>query len=132
MIGKEATIAVIIGILLIAVGVLGRVLTGTSSITALIPAFFGIPIAVLGWVARAPKRTKVSMHIVAVIALLGVIGTITVIPDFVTTLTSSEASGISAALLSRGAMLILCAIMLIVSVMSFVQVRRNRRKQGTV
>ena len=132
MLGKESTIAIIIGILLIIVGVLGQVLTGTSSITALIPAFFGLPIILLGLVARTPQRTKVSMHIVAVLALLGVVGTVNVLPDLSALLTSGEASNISASVLSRGSMFLLCGIMLIVSIISFIQARRNRRKEETV
>lgn len=70
---KAPAITIEIGILLIIVGIASRVLTGTSSITALIPAFFGVPIALLGWAALAPKRTRWSLIVVGVLALLGTV-----------------------------------------------------------
>lgn len=124
MVGKETTIAIVIGILLIVVGVLGRVLTGTTSITALIPAFFGIPTLIFGLVALNPARLKMSMHIVAALALLGVLGTFSVLVDVVGLLMGT--SVLSGSIASRGAMFVLSLIMLVVSMISFIQVRRNR------
>ncbi len=40
------------GILLIVIGVAGYQLTGRTSLTAMIPAFFGVAFVVLAWVAR--------------------------------------------------------------------------------
>ena len=125
MVGKETTIAIVIGLLLIVVGVLGRFMTGTTSITALIPAFFGIPMLILGLVGLNPARLKMSMHIVAVLALLGVLGTFSILVDVVGV--AMGTSALSGSILSRGAMFVLSLIMLIVSIMSFIQVRRNRR-----
>lgn len=88
------------------VGILGRVMSGTTSITALIPLFFGLPIAILGWFSQFPKRAKV-MHIsVSVLAALGVFGTNRAITDVL------AGNDMSAALLSRSAMLVLCIILL--------------------
>ncbi|MEM7118827.1 MAG: hypothetical protein AAF614_40795 [Chloroflexota bacterium] len=120
MIGKEPQVAIGVGVVLIVVGVLGRVLTGTSSITALIPAFFGILIAISGWLAMNPARLKLMMHIVAVLALVGVLGSISVL--------GALGGGLSASVLSRLAMLILCGLLLYVSVMSFIAARRKRAK----
>ncbi|MFT5193506.1 MAG: hypothetical protein ACI9EW_002510 [Cellvibrionaceae bacterium] len=97
---------IIIGVLLMLVGLLGRILSGTTSITAFIPLFFGLPIAVLGWFSQFPKRAKVMHIIVSVLAALGVFGTNGAITDV---LAGSE---LSAALLSRSAMLVLCIILL--------------------
>ncbi len=47
---------------------------GTApSITALIPAFFGLPIALLGVLALSDAYRKHAMHAVAVLALLGLL-----------------------------------------------------------
>ncbi|MEM7125958.1 MAG: hypothetical protein AAF702_06510 [Chloroflexota bacterium] len=122
MVGKETKTAILIGLALIALGLWGRFSTGTTSITALIPAFFGLPIAILGFLGRNPQRLKMSMHVVAILALLGIIGTYTVIIDLL------GGGEMSVSVISRGLMLLLCAIMLIISIVSFVQVRRNRQK----
>ncbi len=42
-----------------------------KSMTAMIPAFVGFPILILGTLALMPAARKHSMHLVAVIALLG-------------------------------------------------------------
>lgn len=126
--GHGAKIAIIIGVLLIIIGILGWVLTGISSITALIPTFFGLPIAILGWAAQTQKFARVCVLIVAILALLGIVGTYTVLFDVEGLLNASNASDISASILSRGAMFILCSIMMIVSMTSFIEIPQNWRK----
>ena len=69
------------GIILIVVGLLGRFLTGTTSITALIPLFFGVPIAGLGWVSQTPARARIAIIIVTVMAVLGPAGSFNVMHD---------------------------------------------------
>ena len=45
------------------------------SVTALIPAFFGLPIALFGIAAIVkPGARKLAMHLVALLALLGAVG----------------------------------------------------------
>ena len=107
-----STLTIIIGLLLIIVGILSRVLTGTSSITALIPAFFGLPILVLGWLSLAPNRTRWSMIAVGIIALLGIIGTYSVLGSLL------QGNPLSAVTISRGSMFVLCIIQLISSIMA--------------
>ncbi len=88
------------------VGLLGRFLSGTTSITALIPLFFGLPIAILGWFSQFPERAKVMRIGVSILAALGVFGTNSAVTDI---LAGNE---LSAALLSRGGMLLLCIVVL--------------------
>ncbi len=64
------------GIALIILGLAGYFGTGTSSITALIPAFFGVPLLILGLLAKDDKRRKMVMHIAVVVGLLGFLGAI--------------------------------------------------------
>ena len=97
---------IIIGVLLMLVGILGRFLSGTTSMTALIPLFFGLPIAILGWFSQLPERAKIMRIGVSILAALGVFGTNSAVTDI---LSGSE---LSAALLSRSAMLVLCIILL--------------------
>ena len=62
------------GISLLALGIGVYVASGRSSLTALIPAAFGVVLVVLGLVAKRPAATKHAMHAAAVVALLGFIG----------------------------------------------------------
>ncbi len=120
MLGKEPQIAIVVGVILTLVAAVSALATGTSSITAWIPAFFGIPIALCGLVARNPNRLKLMMHIVAVLALLGALGSLNVIPDLL------NGGSSMASIVARLAMLVLCGLLIYVSVMSFIQARRSR------
>lgn len=48
----------------------------TPSVTAAIPAFFGLPILALGLVALQPTRRKHAMHGAATLGLLAAIGSL--------------------------------------------------------
>lgn len=67
-------------VLLVAVGVMGYVNgtpnpeTGKVSPTAMIPAFFGIALGILGLLALKPNLRKHAMHVAAMLALLGIFG----------------------------------------------------------
>jgi hypothetical protein len=63
--------------LLIALGLAGFFGTGHTHYTALIPAWIGLAMGVLGWMAISPdeKRRKLFMHINVTIGLLGFLGT---------------------------------------------------------
>ena len=63
----------IVGILLVVVGLASYYLTGQTSITALIPAFFGIVFIVLALVARAEAARKHAMHAAVAVALIGLL-----------------------------------------------------------
>ena len=65
----------LVGLILAALGILSYVGTGRTSITALIPAFFGVVFVILAWVARNESVRKHVMHAAMVIALLGIGGT---------------------------------------------------------
>ncbi len=65
---KSATLS--LGIALIVLGIAGYALTGAVSVTALIPAFFGIPLALL---ARGVD-TKPALAIVALVLVLAGLG----------------------------------------------------------
>jgi len=64
--------AIIIGVILDALGILAYVLTGMESLTALIPSIFGTIILVCGILALIrPAWRKHAMHVAAAVALLG-------------------------------------------------------------
>ncbi len=65
-----------LGVALIIVGLAGYFLTGAVSLTALIPAAFGLVIALAGLIARDERKRKHAMHAAVVVALLGFLGSI--------------------------------------------------------
>jgi len=64
------------GIVLMLIGIGSYVLTGRTSITALIPAFFGVVFVALAYVARSEAVRKHAMHVAVAVALIGVLGTL--------------------------------------------------------
>ncbi|MDO8549820.1 MAG: hypothetical protein Q7S39_06695 [Ignavibacteria bacterium] len=117
-----AKISIIIGVLLIILGLYGYFGLNSKSVTALIPAFVGLPLLILGWFALNEKYRKNSMHIAAVIALLGFIGSaMRAVPAlFKDEITNKEA------LTVQLSMSILCLIFVLLAGQSFIKARRSR------
>lgn len=125
---------VIIGALLIAVGLFGY-FTGTPalgedavSITALIPAFFGAVLAVLGLVA-AQVKGKGHMHVMhaaVLIGLIGVVGAGMRIPGSLEKVNNEGADPL--ALYCQAAMALLCLAFVALCVRSFIIARIIRKK----
>jgi drug/metabolite transporter (DMT)-like permease len=115
--------AIVCGVLLILIGLTGYIygsFEGAASVTALIPAFFGIVLAALGFFARANESLrKHLMHGAVLIALLGAIA---VIGDFART---GWKFGVSAPVISKVAMVLICLLFVILAIKSFVDARRN-------
>src|SRR5687767_13796509 len=65
---------IVFGLLLTGLGLAGYFLAGGVSVTALIPAFFGIVLLVLGLLARSEALRKHAMHAAAAVALIGFAG----------------------------------------------------------
>lgn len=68
-----AKITILVGVLLIVLGAVFYFLTEPHAPTSLIPAFFGIVLAVLGFLAQTQdaKRRALLMHIAVTVGLLG-------------------------------------------------------------
>jgi hypothetical protein len=64
----------VLGIALVVLGVGAYVLTSAASVTALIPAFVGIPLLICGALARSAARRRPSLIVALVVALLGALG----------------------------------------------------------
>ncbi len=134
-------ITLAIGFLLIAVGVAGYltpseivtdgvegdVVETKRSVTALIPAFVGLPILLCGlWAAAVPAANKTAMHVAATFGLLGALAAtgrgVTSLLKFV-----NADSGFNQRafvfLLLMGA---LCWMFVIACVMSFIRARKAR------
>ena len=112
------------GTLLILIGILGYVngvMTNHASLTALIPAVFGIVLLLLGVFARKSEGLrKHLMHAAVVIALLGFIMTAGRL------LSKLSELSYSAAVVSQVSMALVCLLFVILAIKSFADARRNR------
>ncbi|HYB93467.1 MAG TPA: hypothetical protein VEC39_00740 [Vicinamibacterales bacterium] len=59
------------GLLLIVLGVASYVVTGRTSITAMIPAFFGAALVICALIARNEAARKHAMHAAVALGLIG-------------------------------------------------------------
>jgi multisubunit Na+/H+ antiporter MnhF subunit len=122
-----AKVTLLFAALLIALGLVGFLGTGSAHPTALIPVWFGLALALFGWLAISPheSRRKLFMHINVTIALLGFLGAaIKALSGYLHT----AATGINLdqfrALLSQLAMAALLLIYVLLCVYSFIDARR--------
>jgi len=65
-----------VGLFLMVIGIASYVLTGRTSFTALIPAFFGVVFVVLAYVARNEAARTHAMHVAVALALVGAIASL--------------------------------------------------------
>jgi hypothetical protein len=110
------------GTLLVLIGILGYisgVLHGTPSITALIPAFVGIVLFLLGVAARMKEGLrKHLMHAAVLIALIGFLASAGRLFSKLGELSYN------AAVVSQVSMALVCLLFVILAVKSFVDARR--------
>jgi len=113
-------------VLTIAIGLLltliGLALYGTSgAVTALIPAFAGLPIILCGLAALRPSWHRHAMHAAMVLALLTMLLPLMRLPK-----TISE-GGLNTAALGMIIMMLLGGILLVMGIYSFIDARRRRK-----
>lgn len=116
------------GISLVLIGLGFYFASGRSSLTALIPAAFGIVLIVLGIVAERAASPKHAMHLAAVVALLGILGSLNGFPPFFRMLGGGSVERPLAAA-GKVAMAVDLVAYLCYSVRSF-RAARKARKQG--
>lgn len=118
------TTAITSGILLILLGIIGYVLgmiNARASLTAFIPAAFGLLLLIFGLIAKSNENLrKHLMHAAVVVGLLGFL-----MPAFRILSRLGEFT-VNAANLSQIAMAVICLVFVILSVKSFIDARRNR------
>ncbi len=123
-----AMITIGLGLVLIALGLGSYFGTGRASVTALIPAFFGLPILVLGVAALKEHLRKNAMHIAAIMGLLGFGGTVRGLMKLPALLTGAELER-PAAVAVQAVMAIVCFVFVLLCVLSFVKARRASAAQ---
>ena len=109
------------GLILIVLGVASYTMTGRTSLTAMIPAFFGAVLVICALVARKESARKHAMHAAVAVGLLGALAAL--------------ARGVPAALagdaarpavMSQLAMGVLLLIYVALGVQSFIAARKAR------
>ncbi|MGB7210148.1 MAG: hypothetical protein WBD27_15940 [Pyrinomonadaceae bacterium] len=116
--------SIICGSLLILIGLAGYfngAINDKASVTALIPAFIGVVIGLLGVLAgRKEGWRKHLMHAAVVVALLGFIATAGRLVSKISELSASPA------VLSQALTAIVCLAFIILAIRSFAAARRER------
>ena len=117
------SIAINFGRILILIGVIGYFygyVNDKMSVTALIPAFFGLVIMVLGYIAKAKENLrKHMMHGAVLVALLGFLASGGRLISKFSEITFSPAY------ISQIAMALTCLIFVLISVKSFIDARKQ-------
>lgn len=120
-----AKLSIAYGVIFILMGLISYFGISSESITALIPAFFGIPMLILGWLGLNEKYLKHAMHGAAVLMLLGFFGTISGLIKFFKLLAGVQPER-PAAVTVQAIMALMCLVFLVFAVKSFIDARKNR------
>jgi uncharacterized membrane protein len=104
-----------LGGVLILVGVVAYVVTQFESVTALLPAFLGVPVLALGLVAGRERARRPAIIAALVLALLGALGTAGNLGDLPALLTGEEVER-AAAVVTSAITALLCLIYLVAGV----------------
>ena len=120
-----AKLTIVLANILILMGIGGYIASDMVSVTALIPAFFGVPLEILGWLALAESRRKHAMHGAVMVALIGFLGSAPGLLK-VGTLFNGEAERPMAVGL-QSAMAVLLAVYIALCVRSFIAARKARQ-----
>jgi hypothetical protein len=116
-----------IGIVLIILGIVSYIATSAVSVTALIPAFFGLAFGGLGILAkRNESMRKHAMHAALLLAILGLGGSFGGLTTLISSLFSGETPDRLSAVIGQSIMAALCILFLILGVKSFVDARKER------
>jgi hypothetical protein len=124
MIQRMASTTVALGVALIVLGLAGYFLTDAASLTALIPAAFGIVIVLAGLIGREERRRKHAIHVAVVVALLGFLGSVRGLLQIGDVFAGTAAR--PAAVISQAVMAVLTLGYVILAVRSFIAARQSR------
>lgn len=124
-------LAILFGLLLNAVGLVGFFGTGASHPTALIPCVLGVLLIICGFIARKESLHMHAMHVAVLIALIGFLATASSFIKIWSLFSATSAlSALSVpATLSKFATALLCGIFFVLCVRSFVRARILKKYQ---
>lgn len=126
---KLAKLTLVVALILIVLGVIVFVATGSHAPTALIPAYFGIVLGICGVLANTwdSKRRMLFMHIAVTIGLVGAIFPgWRAVGDLITRM-HGQAVLRPVAMEEELAMAVICLVYVLLCVRSFIAARRERR-----
>jgi uncharacterized membrane protein len=112
-----------VGGVLIALGLIGY-FPGQISWTALIPAIFGVILAILGGVALQPSMRKHAMHVAVMVGLIGLIAGL--VRAVLVALKGEIANEKAFAMVVT--MAVVCAVFVGLCIKSFIDARRRRQQ----
>jgi hypothetical protein len=113
-----ANLSRLVGMMLIILGVASYVMTDRASVTALIPAAFGLAISICGFFARDEATRKTAMHVAMGVALVGILGSISGLMALPALLSGGEVARPAAAI-SRSIMAVVLIAYLAAGIKSF-------------
>jgi hypothetical protein len=113
------------GVILLVLGIGGYFGSGMVSLTALIPAAFGLLLLICGVIARDPGKRKHAMHFAAMIGLLGFLGSARGLAKIGAVLAGQPVERQNA-VIAQAVMAILMLIFVALCVRSFIEARRSR------
>lgn len=120
-----ASFTIRVGVILIAAGIAAYLLTGATSVTALIPSAIGAGLLLLGIVGvRRPDLRRHAMHVAMVVAIVGLAGSFTGLLALPAML--SGGGGVRPSVALRAVMAVMLLVYLGVGIKSFVDARRRR------
>lgn len=111
------------GTLLVVIGVVAYIATSMASVTALIPSFFGVVLVVIGMLGRKDRYEKPALYSALVVAVLGMVGSLSGIPQAITYLGGGEVAR-PAASITRAVMAVVLVAMVAALVRSLIAMRR--------
>ena len=110
------------GLFMVIWGIAISLISGSSSITSMIPAFIGVPLAFIGFISMIkPTFRKALMHIAVVIGILAFLGGL----DFFRGMFTNYYAGLSKLML-----LITGFVYIYLCVQSFIFVRRQKKLES--
>lgn len=113
-----------VGALLVLTGVLAFVLTSSTSVTALIPAFVGGLLLICAAVSSRPKLHRHGIHAALVVALVGALGSLMNVVKIGELFAGTAAR--PAAIVTSVILFVACAVYVAIGIRSFVAARKAR------
>ena len=117
--------SIALGALLTLLGIIGYGFSGGESVTALIPSFFGIPILILGLLARKEALRKHMMHAITLLALVGFAGSVRGVSGLLSMIGGNDVLRPFATVM-QSVMALLTLTFVVFAVKSFIDARRQR------
>ncbi len=123
------TLTIALGVCLSILGFAGYLGGGRTSLTALIPAAFGLVFLILGAAAFRPPLRKHVMHAAAALALIGFLATVRAVGKMPALLSGGPVER-PLAVVAQSIMALLCAVFVALCVKSLIDARRRRAKES--